>query len=754
MNHSMFRYGCVSAWLMSVAVVSCAPQEHNPHGELGGSVERVVSGDWEDRFADDSSVHRVSMPPGVDAFDVWTYQFGDSYEAWAASGVTNLECGPACVSIIERMTGRAGTDCSFRSAVDGCPSEVHSYCRRAGDCGMVEGGFRPSSSRGTLVSNLAPVLEHLGHTVRTFDASTGTPVRINDIQNAILADHPVIVAVDVCEYASELAYGRCSRSHFIVVYGFSDQYVYILDPGYRNGQRARISRDAFVRALRPDPSGVEVIRPGFSEFPNATWYPPGTLLHSGDDHYLVVYDPSGPTAYHASPEALVAQRIPPDRAIEVAPGVLTCISILAELDTTPRYREYRNPATGTIYLVDIADRRRYAFLSWESYLTWSGSDEWRTTTPAEAALWAGWPLAGTLGFAPGTLGGVTTPGDPRIWVVVRGSGNNTFRSWILDEQTARVFGYPISSFGLNPRVSARIAAADLDSLAGTRAEDLREELARDCRARMCISADACFLPALPAGSPEDVAGEQDEDDVVVIDAGPPMSVDAGMTPGPPDAGPPMPTCTPSVETCNGFDDDCDGFIDNGGVCDPPPVCAGGTDRSCSTSCGSIGSQHCYSDGHGWAPCWPPDESCNGRDDDCDGYVDEVCAAPVPDAGPPPAPDAGPASCGYAVRVRFSAYAGSWSFGSGFGTAHPSYEGVTGVVDRSWSCVAPGWLLLNGSFPGGAWMCGEWPAGTFQVPYGLPEVTVDGAPVTVAPWHNSAIPGGVGCDLRVCVGTCR
>ena len=79
MNHSMFRYGCVSAWLMSVAVVSCAPQEHNPHGELGGSVERVVSGDWEDRFADDSSVHRVSMPPGVDAFDVWTYQFGDSY---------------------------------------------------------------------------------------------------------------------------------------------------------------------------------------------------------------------------------------------------------------------------------------------------------------------------------------------------------------------------------------------------------------------------------------------------------------------------------------------------------------------------------------------------------------------------------------------------------------------------------------------------------------------------------------------------
>lgn len=140
-------------------------------------------------------------------------------------------------------------------------------------------------------------------------------------------------------------------------------------------------------------------------------------------------------------------------------------------------------------------------------------------------------------------------------------------------------------------------------------------------------------------------------------------------------------------------------------------------------------------------------------------------ADPPDAGtpppmdPPPAVDAGtppgpPPSCGHFVQLRFSGVAGPWSFGYGFGTAHPAYEAVSGAIARDWDCVSDGWLLTNGAFPDGSYLCGEWPAGTFSTPYGLPEVFVDGRVVTVERWHNPGIPGGVGCDLRACVGTCR
>jgi len=77
------------------------------------------------------------------------------------------------------------------------------------------------------------------------------------------------------------------------------------------------------------------------------------------------------------------------------------------------------------------------------------------------------------------------------------------------------------------------------------------------------------------------------------------------------------------EMCNGKDDDCDGFVDEGfNNCNGPERCQNGETRDCRTDCGS-GIQRC-SLGI-WDPCIimePVLESCNGLDDDCDHVVDE------------------------------------------------------------------------------------------------------------------------------------
>jgi hypothetical protein len=74
-------------------------------------------------------------------------------------------------------------------------------------------------------------------------------------------------------------------------------------------------------------------------------------------------------------------------------------------------------------------------------------------------------------------------------------------------------------------------------------------------------------------------------------------------------------CVPPAETCNNADDDCDGQIDDGFACRT------GATQSCTTGCGTSGTQVCS--GCAWGPCTPPVDACNGTDDDCDSQCDEL-----------------------------------------------------------------------------------------------------------------------------------
>jgi polyvinyl alcohol dehydrogenase (cytochrome) len=101
--------------------------------------------------------------------------------------------------------------------------------------------------------------------------------------------------------------------------------------------------------------------------------------------------------------------------------------------------------------------------------------------------------------------------------------------------------------------------------------------------------------------------------------------------------------------CNGIDDDCDGAVDEACVPPPPPddTCDGVDDDgdgkfdeaylSAATSCGigacvRSGATSCVS-GAVQNSCVPgtpaaDDSTCDGKDDDCDGTVDENCQPPV------------------------------------------------------------------------------------------------------------------------------
>ena len=137
------------------------------------------------------------------------------------------------------------------------------------------------------------------------------------------------------------------------------------------------------------------------------------------------------------------------------------------------------------------------------------------------------------------------------------------------------------------------------------------------------SGDACCagagLPDICDGFDSDCDGQVDEDAAIgaQCDTGLPIGCEIGFTAcvnG-------QPICQPPehdgiVEICNGRDDNCDGQIDEG--MDDFAACNTGLPGICG-----IGIHRCVAGQESCdAQADPQAEACNGADDDCDGQIDE------------------------------------------------------------------------------------------------------------------------------------
>ena len=175
--------------------------------------------------------------------DWWQYQF-DNYPDY-----TNHNCGPACSAMLINYLKGKGVTTTYHASISSAYPEVHcyarwDYCKANGHSNGYDNSdwSSPGATTEQIISALSS--ENIQtHTFTGYDCCNDGR-GITNLQNAIDQGK-------VCTCLVDPSYYRVTdcHSHWVVAYGYDDNYIYLNDPGYHTGQGFPASKSDFADAL-------------------------------------------------------------------------------------------------------------------------------------------------------------------------------------------------------------------------------------------------------------------------------------------------------------------------------------------------------------------------------------------------------------------------------------------------------------------------------------------------------------------------
>ena len=185
----------------------------------------------------------------------WMYQFSEY------SDYTNTNCGPTCGGMAINYLKDKKLNSSYHTIISDNYPNVHAYTRwyycqgyleTQGDPDYKEGYYNSDWSHpGAEDSQIQHsfYLESIKHHIIKGEYYTNVESYFGDLEESISLSKVCICCVNPKKYVSVYGTTTTIDSHWVVVYGFDDQYIYINDPGWKAGQGAKIPKSYFKDAL-------------------------------------------------------------------------------------------------------------------------------------------------------------------------------------------------------------------------------------------------------------------------------------------------------------------------------------------------------------------------------------------------------------------------------------------------------------------------------------------------------------------------